>query len=199
MWDQRPESQPATPGPVLSTARNSTCRPEPWPVPLGHWELSLAAQGLSLIPSSQHGPSGGGQEDRTEAWGRGSTSPSPAPPPLLHLPAPLGCAALELNTLLQASMPNLPNPGSPSHSRPSQRPPRTPRCSPMTQQCPPQDSWTPPGARDSPGLRDLPQDPDTSQYPQDSETPETQRHRPGPRDSPGSRDLWDPETPPTRT
>ena len=174
MWDQRPESQPATPGPVLSTAhtaRNSTCRPEPWPVPLGHWELSLAAQGLSLIPSSQRGPPGGGQEDRTEAWGRGSTSPSPAPPPLLRLPAPLGCVALELNTLLQPSMPNLPNPGSPSHSRPSQRPPRTLRCSPMTQQCPPQDSWT---------------------LPRDQRLPRTQRPPPGPRYLPVSPGLRDP-------
>lgn len=140
MRGQRPESQPATPGPVLSTARtarNSTCRPEPWPMPLGHWELSLAAQGLSLVPSSQRGPPGGGQEERTEAWGKGSRPPSPAPPPLLGLLAPLGCAAPELITLLQASMPYLPNPGSPSNSRPSQRPPKTQRCPPMTQRCPP--------------------------------------------------------------
>lgn len=91
MRGQRPESQPATPGPVLSTARtarNSTCRPEPWPMPLGHWELSLAAQGLSLVPSSQRGPPGGGQEERTEAWGKRfqarlpctPTSPGPACP-----------------------------------------------------------------------------------------------------------------------
>ena len=121
---------------------------------------------------------------------KGSRPASPAPPPLLGLPAPLGCAAPELITLLQASMPYLPNPGSPSNSRPSQRPPKTQRCPPMTQRCPPQNSWTPLGPRDSSGLRDLPQDPDTSQYPQDSETsPRTQRFPGiqgplGPRESP---------------
>lgn len=124
---------------------------------------------------------------------KGSRPASPAPPPLLGLPAPLGCAAPELITLLQASMPYLPNPGSPSNSRPSQRPPKTQRCPPMTQRCPPLNSWTP-------WDPETPQDSETSPRPQiPPSIPRTQRHPPGPRDSLGSRDPWDPENPPPRT
>lgn len=131
-------------------------------MPLGHWELSPGCPGSQ--PSSPQlltGPSwrwaGGGLRPGVRFQARPPlhpTSPGPA--------CPLQAVQPRLITLLQASMPYLPNPGSPSNSRPSQRPPKDPEMPSMTQRCPPLNSWTP-------------WDPET---PQDSETSPRPRYLP---------------------
>lgn len=72
------------PGPVLSTARtarNSTCRPEPWPMPLESLGTIPGCPGSQPRLSSQRGPPGGGQEERTEAWGKRFQARLLHPPP----------------------------------------------------------------------------------------------------------------------
>lgn len=118
------------------------------------------------------------------------TSPGPA--------CSLGCAAPELITLLQASMPYLPRILAASNSRPSQRPPKTQRCLPWTQRCSPrthgtpgdpetpQDSETSPlGPRYlpvSPGLRDIPR---TQRFPGIQGPLGPRESPPGPQELPG--------------